>query len=728
MNKYNFLGFLAVVVGFAVSLSLEAAKKRLPVIDLVSSSDSESDSVTEGEKRRRRGSAVDDTGAAAPVFGAVGAPRSPEEQFIGYAASGDVAGMEAMITAPDDTGFYDWNCIVDNTTPLMAAAANGRLDTVSFIVGLGVNQNMQNAEGKTALMLAIERHHARVVRMLLNRKTNKELKDTALRSIKDYAEASGNADIIGAVTAHCDGVGALPAASAADREAASLAFFNATTRSAVDRGDVTEMERLYTTGHIPDLNWPSPAFNNYTALMRAASTGNVRLVEWLVDKGANTGMRHPDDGMTALMMAAKHGHKDTVIYLMRTSNTAIKDNEGKTAEDHAPAGSETKRVLVEYRENAPAAFFEAVARGRANIIMNLIDVVGVGINCVDPTTGKTALMLAIEKGYCEIAMLLIGLGANKNMQCALGNTALHYAVSAGQLALVKALLRPFDGLAEGVDVSITNAAGETAMDLATCLGNAAITQAVRDVVERLKECCICMETIRATDVDILSCRKGTVDCAVAGWLQAAMADGAEHLFHKGCLMGWTSISHHNTCPNGREPLSAACLTACRGVAAPAGIALAVPVAGVLMERVAGPHGGPYGGPWWGDLRAGATTPLIRAVAGNNLVMVQNLIAGGANVNQVDAQGQTALSVFLSNLHHGNSFSGGIHSGILIALLDASADVISPVPALVHYYNPAITNMSPYAWVNAINYHTQLARHLIDVRYARQVVGLPGWRN
>ena len=79
---------------------------------------------------------------------------------------------------------------------LLVSSQSGNNEVVQFLLGLGVNINYSNSEGKTALMLACEAGHEEVVRTLVSAKANVDLQDSAGQSALMLAD--GNVGII-----HC---------------------------------------------------------------------------------------------------------------------------------------------------------------------------------------------------------------------------------------------------------------------------------------------------------------------------------------------------------------------------------------------------------------------------------------------------------------------------------------------------------------------------------------------
>lgn len=96
---------------------------------------------------------------------------------------------------------------------------------------------------------------------------------------------------------------------------------------AAGRGEIGEMERLHAEGALID-EYPSAGSGNLwgsTALMSAASSGEPRALEWLLERGADPN-RAEGDGMTPLdaavgrSAAAKRAEEVLIRYGAKRSN------------------------------------------------------------------------------------------------------------------------------------------------------------------------------------------------------------------------------------------------------------------------------------------------------------------------------------------------------------------------------------------------------------------------
>ncbi len=108
------------------------------------------------------------------------------------------------------------------------------------------------------------------------------------------------------------------------------------------------------------------------------------------------------------------------------------------------------------------SFIEAVTRGDVQAVQDLLHQ-GADVDAQDPFGHFTALMIAIDHSHQEIFHILIGAEADVNFQTKSGITPLMVASKdgiPGRDAIVNGLL------ASGADLSVLNADGDTAHDIA----------------------------------------------------------------------------------------------------------------------------------------------------------------------------------------------------------------------------------------------------------------------
>lgn len=198
--------------------------------------------------------------------------------------------------------------------------------------------------------------------------------------------------------------------------------------------------------------------HGWTALMRAITWKNFDCVRVLLcEAGAQATMRrytYPQ-GMTALMLAARHNNPDLVSLLLPYEQGLV-DEDGHTALWHAmypldqcgnPLDGDYSLVRqllqVESSERLPPpngivpSLFTAAVIGDINMASECLATVG-----QRTTTGMTALMMAAKYGHSNVVALLkkYELG----LQDASNHTALYYATINGHRDCVEHLLAEAD--------------------------------------------------------------------------------------------------------------------------------------------------------------------------------------------------------------------------------------------------------------------------------------------
>ncbi len=178
------------------------------------------------------------------------------------------------------------------------------------------------------------------------------------------------------------------------------------------------------------------AANRYgvTPLPLACTNGNVEIVRALLAAGAdaNTSLR---GGETALMTAARTGRVGPVQALLAAgAKVESKDAKGQTAlmwaaaDGHAAVVELLIKAGADVRARLKSGFTPmlfAAREGRIEVVRTLLKM-GVDANeairterrggGTAPANGVSALVLAVDNGHFELAMMLVRAGANPNDQ------------------------------------------------------------------------------------------------------------------------------------------------------------------------------------------------------------------------------------------------------------------------------------------------------------------------
>jgi ankyrin repeat protein len=195
-------------------------------------------------------------------------------------------------------------------------------DTVKFLLDLGVDVNASDKEGWTALLLAAEKGHPSVVRVLLDRGANINAKCVC----PDWLDGGWTALMIATKLGHDEIVQLLLDKGA---EVNGKNFSGETAlMAAAGRGASTTVTALLEKG--AEVN--AKTVKGETALMRAADNHYASAtVTALLEKGAEVNAKTVK-GETALMAAARYAPPDVVRELLRRGAAPNEKNRhGKTA-------------------------------------------------------------------------------------------------------------------------------------------------------------------------------------------------------------------------------------------------------------------------------------------------------------------------------------------------------------------------------------------------------------
>jgi len=271
--------------------------------------------------------------------------------------------------------------------PLIEGVKGADIDRVRALLEQGVDVNVPQGDGATALHWAAHRNDLEVADLLIR------------------AGANANAT---------NELGATPL---------WLACVN---------GSAAMVERLLEAGANANVALTS----GETPLMTASRAGNVNAVRLLLANGADVNAKERFRGQTALMWAVDQKHGDVARTLIEHgADIHARSDVWYQVENTAGNANSAGDFEMAHGGSTPLLF--AARNGDLGSARVLLDA---GANVNDTAAGSTsALVVAAHSGHGALVAYLLERGADPNAAEA-GYTPLHAAVLRGDLELVKALL------------------------------------------------------------------------------------------------------------------------------------------------------------------------------------------------------------------------------------------------------------------------------------------------
>eukprot|EP00903_Cladosiphon_okamuranus_P016883 g15565.t1 len=374
------------------------------------------------------------------------AMSAPGVRLITAASDGDKKGVKKWLDQGVDVDSRDW----DNLTPLIAASSQGHLDVVKILLQRGAGVNSKDKDNITALMEASIMDHRDVVKHLLKEGAEVDAKTTTGVTALWLAAGEGRkavaADLIAkgadvnnrrtdgitavmaaAVGGHKDVVKILVDASAGVSEQDQDGLTALMNAAEIGAGEIVTY--LLNKGADPNIM----SETGFTSLILAAAGGHLEVVKTLVEKGAEINAEHPE-GVNALMYGAAGAHLGVVQYLLDPAK--------------GMSGAEVNQLHV----HGGSALMEASTSGNVGVI-NLLLKKGADVSVTDKD-GVTTLMSAASHGHAQACKVLLDAGAPLHTKASSGGTALMFAAAAGYTDVVTLLLE------RGAEVNATVEASE----------------------------------------------------------------------------------------------------------------------------------------------------------------------------------------------------------------------------------------------------------------------------
>ncbi|KAJ3642022.1 hypothetical protein Zmor_028486 [Zophobas morio] len=301
-------------------------------------------------------------------------------------------------------------------------------DVIKLLIEKGIDVNVQNGNGKTALQLACKSGVYENAEVLLNSGASINMVDKDKMNALNYASQSwkDNRDVIklmiekGIDVNVQDGNG---------KTALQLACLN---------GDYEIAKKLLSSG--ASINIVDKDKMNALHYASESWKDNRDVIKLLIEKGIDVNVQD-ENGKTALQRACKSGvNENTEMLLHFGASINIVDKDERNALHYASESWKDNRDVIK-----------------------LLIEKGIDVNVQDGN-GKTALQLACKKGHYEIAKRLLSSGASINIVDKDKMNALYYASDSSKdnRDVMKLLIE------KGIDLNAQNRNGTTALQLA-CL-------------------------------------------------------------------------------------------------------------------------------------------------------------------------------------------------------------------------------------------------------------------
>lgn len=312
--------------------------------------------------------------------------------------------------------------------------------------------------------------------------------------------------------------------------------------AAAGRGDLARVESLLSRGVKID----TPDYLGWTPLYHTMIDGHTKMVQKLLDSGANVNARNRD-GATPLFVVADGRIDLAEMLLAKGANINASNEFGQTPLMWIIQGSRKEDValwLISKGANVNArtskgetALHVASEFGRKMVVKALLErkaeVNARRANIIHDQ--EAPLHIAVEKNNMDIALLLLAAGADINAADSKGITPLIQAIYKEHLPLAEMLIK------KGADVNRRSKSGETALHPATYHGNLAIVKQL---------------LMKGADVNVEADGYSPID----GAMQYSKTDIAAFLKSKGAIVesyrctssqngGTRTVSRHGPCPS-----------------------------------------------------------------------------------------------------------------------------------------------------------------------------------
>lgn len=444
--------------------------------------------------------------------------------------TGNLRLVEALLLAGAETNIANSRPMTSNDsgyTPLMYAARHGLVATdgpwveiVRVLLAKGADANLRSHHGATALSIAERNGYADIIDALRSAGARKETVYTSLTIDDALIKASKNGDLSKVRQLFTEGAQAnvknrlgvtplLAAAMGGHTAIVQVLVENDVKVNAVPAG---LRDWALSAARIPldEEDITQAAARGDTALIIAVRQGHTDTVRYLLDHGADVN-RPNRQNESALFVAAELGRAEIMRALLsKGANANAAEKENRTSSFTVALSSIGRNTVL----------IKAAQHGHAEVTQILLEAGAL------PNTpgflGKTALFWTAERGHLGVAQVLLEKNADPNLKDVSGLTPLMVAASNGNVKMVETLLKnkaeinAREGSETTAPGSMFGVSGATALIHAARAGHA-------NVVKILLEA---GSDVTATDSNGINALKGAESNGHAGVVAVLKAAGA----------------------------------------------------------------------------------------------------------------------------------------------------------------------------------------------------------
>ncbi|MFV0393287.1 MAG: ankyrin repeat domain-containing protein [Coprobacillaceae bacterium] len=183
---------------------------------------------------------------------------------------------------------------------------------------------------------------------------------------------------------------------------------------------------------------------NMSVLHSVSNSGNKEIIKILLDAGTDINLSD-NSGRKPLMYTILSAKTEAAKYLVEQgADITIKDNDEHTALDYASTNGLRDLIALlssnvnDTNVSGVTPLMQAVYDNQAEVVDVLLKNEDINIDAINDA-GETSLLIALKNNNLRIAEVLLKAKTNPNLKTLDGNTVIHYAVNANNIAMCKTL-------------------------------------------------------------------------------------------------------------------------------------------------------------------------------------------------------------------------------------------------------------------------------------------------